>query len=146
MLVLRVNDPATIPRAIGLVIVTRPIRELLRDIRFDRLSPQRARHRVHNRTRIRQPRHRARPSGQLWQIHLSEVIRMRKINLLENRVALGKKSPHPAQERDQSNPPKTPPKTQIPSPQLRPVILSEAKDLCIPPAPFDSLYSAGKGR
>src|SRR5213078_3769318 len=50
MIVFRVNDPATIARAIGLVIVTRPIRELLRDIRFDRLPPQRTRHRVHNRT------------------------------------------------------------------------------------------------
>ena len=85
----RVHHPASVGRAIGLVVIARPGGQLLRDRGVELLLPQRSRHRVHHAAGIRSPRHRAGPGRELRQIHFAEVIRMRHVDLLEHGLALG---------------------------------------------------------
>src|SRR5581483_6544583 len=94
VVIFRQGNPSPVGRDIGLIVVPRPRRELLSNRRSDLLSPQRPRHRIYERFRIRHPCDRIRARGQLRKIHFTVVVGVWRRNLFQYRLALlcGKRS------------------------------------------------------
>src|SRR5664279_604336 len=82
------DHPFSVGRDIGLIVVAAAGGELRCAGGVKCLLPERTAHRVHERRAIRHPRRAAGPRGELRQVHLAKIVRMRHVDLLEHRLAL----------------------------------------------------------
>ena len=89
----RKHDEAAVGRPVGLIVIARAVGQLVGGIAgcqpVDRLKPQRSAHAVHDALPVRRKRHARRAARELRQEHLPIIIRVREIDLPEDRDARG---------------------------------------------------------
>ena len=84
----RVDDESPVGRPIGLVVVPGPRGELLRHARSQPLPPQRPLHGVDQLAPVRRPGGGAGPARDLGDVHLTPVVGVGHVHLLQDRLAL----------------------------------------------------------
>ena len=99
----RVEDAASVRRPVRLRVVARSVGELDGVAGADPLAPERALHRVDELLPVGGPRRIARAACNLRQVHLSVVVGVRLVDLLEDREALGEGGGRGEESGDQSD-------------------------------------------